>query len=190
MRVYARRLHSSRTISSCLFAEMAFLKRRFSYFSAVGKRREEEHPFSSAGTQAAGGGGGGKTLPDFTRAATFENSRPSVACFLRPLNTGFCFLKLDGRCGRIRSRTRRKQLSYERLVDQVTTLLEEHPDDLEVARKAMQLQDNINGIYDRWGGIFLKLEGEAWWNKWKRCHSGKKRSVENVRVVFKKRGKR
>lgn len=42
-----------------------------------------------------------------------------------------------------------QQLSYENLVDQVTTLLEEHPDDLEVARKAMQLQDNINAIYDR-----------------------------------------
>lgn len=45
--------------------------------------------------------------------------------------------------------TRQRQLSYEDLVDQVTTLLEEHPDDLEVARKAMQLQDNINAIYDR-----------------------------------------
>ncbi|CAN0234177.1 unnamed protein product, partial [Scytosiphon promiscuus] len=35
------------------------------------------------------------------------------------------------------------------LVDQVTTLLSEHPNDLEVARKAMELQDNINRIYDR-----------------------------------------
>ncbi|CAM9656995.1 unnamed protein product [Pylaiella littoralis] len=42
------------------------------------------------------------------------------------------------------------QLSYEELVGQVTTLLEESPHDLDVARKAMQLQDNINRIYDRW----------------------------------------
>ncbi|CAM9432817.1 unnamed protein product [Ectocarpus fasciculatus] len=42
----------------------------------------------------------------------------------------------------------RAQLSYEDLVDQVTTLLEERPDDLEAARNAMELQDNINAIYD------------------------------------------
>ncbi|CAM9347008.1 unnamed protein product [Ectocarpus sp. 12 AP-2014] len=42
----------------------------------------------------------------------------------------------------------RAQLSYEDLVDQVTTLLEERPDDLEAARNAMELQDNINAIYN------------------------------------------
>ncbi|CAM9356030.1 unnamed protein product [Ectocarpus sp. 4 AP-2014] len=42
----------------------------------------------------------------------------------------------------------RAQLSYEDLVDQVTTLLEERPGDLEAARNAMELQDNINAIYD------------------------------------------
>ncbi|CAB1108969.1 unnamed protein product [Ectocarpus sp. CCAP 1310/34] len=42
----------------------------------------------------------------------------------------------------------RAQLAYEDLVDQVTTLLEERPGDLEAARNAMELQDNINAIYD------------------------------------------
>ncbi|CAN0044393.1 unnamed protein product, partial [Scytosiphon promiscuus] len=46
------------------------------------------------------------------------------------------------------------------LVDQVTTLLSEHPNDLEVARKAMELQDNINRIYDsrRDGHRAIKVE--------------------------------
>lgn len=34
-------------------------------------------------------------------------------------------------------------------MDQVTSLLEERPDDAAAVRKAMDLQDNINGIYDR-----------------------------------------
>lgn len=59
-----------------------------------------------------------------------------------------CSLRLV--CGDFRKKQpTTKQLSYEDLVDQVTTLLEERPDDLEAARNAMELQDNINGIYDR-----------------------------------------
>lgn len=42
-----------------------------------------------------------------------------------------------------------KQTSYENLVDQVTNLLEERPDDLTAIAKARNLQDNINSIYDR-----------------------------------------
>lgn len=34
-------------------------------------------------------------------------------------------------------------------MDQVTSLLEERPDDAAAVRKAMDLQDNINEIYDR-----------------------------------------
>lgn len=109
--------------------------------------------------EGAGIGSVGETLADFTSAAALKDSRPSVAWFPRPRHTAFCFLKLGGGCGRMGSRIRRKQLSYERLVDQVTTLLEEHPDDLEVARKAMQLQDNINGIYDRLGAFFSSWRG-------------------------------
>lgn len=42
------------------------------------------------------------------------------------------------------------KLAYDNLVEQVTSILEEQPNDLDAIQKAMGLQDNINGLYDRW----------------------------------------
>lgn len=43
---------------------------------------------------------------------------------------------------------------YDDLVDQVTSLLQARPCDNEAVNMAIELQDNINGIYDRWVSRF------------------------------------